>query len=439
MPLFPVCFRALSLPILALTALCAALTGCHAQPSPAAPAAAPASLPPALVTDHPEAWVWLQRYDGTMTRAEFEETLRLFDLKGTLLKQSTLDDDGLAVFPGPEKAGEPDVRISFAPPGQEKKGALLEFRPPATFRALPKPADKPLAGLRIAIDPGHIGGAWAQIEDRSIEYQGVGRLQEGDLNLITAAILTRELTALGATVFPTRTTPEPVTDARPENLLAEARETILKKHPGLTSISPSRLELMSHILFERKYEFLARGAKIRNEFPKADLTLVLYINATPSSGYGHLIGPNQNIFFVEGAYLPDEVADPDIRFRMLYKTFARVAPTEYDVAAAIARAFKKETGLPPVPYGDSPTTRLVHDDNFDVVARNLGASRQDDGPVVTTEPYFMNNRTSAKRFIAGDYEGEREFDGRSYKSIFREYAGCIVQGLLEAYGPATSP
>ena len=123
---------------------------------------------------------------------------------------------------------------------------------------------------------------------------------------------------------------------------------------------------------------------------------------------------------------------------MLYKAFARVAPTEYDVAAAIARAFKKETGLPPVPYGDSPTTRLVHDNNFDVVARNLGASRQDDGPVVTTEPYFMNNRTSAKRFIAGDYEGERDFDGRRYQSIFREYAGCIVQGLIEAYGPPGS-
>ncbi|SDU09458.1 N-acetylmuramoyl-L-alanine amidase [Verrucomicrobium sp. GAS474] len=406
------------------------LSGCKAQAS--------GPLPPAAVTDHPEAWAWLQRYDGTMTRAEFEETLPLFDPSRSLLKQSTLGDDALAVFATPEKTGEPDIRIAFAPVvGEKKKHA--DFRTPAEFRAGPKPSGRPLDGLRIAIDPGHIGGAWGQIEDRSIEYEGVGRLQEGDLNLITAAILTKELTALGAVVFPTRTTPEPVTDARPAGLLGEARETILKKHPEATFISPSRLELMSHILFERKYEFLSRAEKIRREFPKADVTLVLYINATPSSGSGHLIGPNQNIFFVEGAYMPDEVADPDIRFRMLYKTFARVAPVEYDVAAAIARAFKKATGLPPVPYGNSPTTRLVHEENYDVVARNLGASRQDDGPVITTEPYFMNNRLSAKRFVAGDYEGERTFEGKEYKSIFREYAGCVVDGLLEAYGPVAKP
>ncbi|HEY8966562.1 MAG TPA: hypothetical protein VIM58_08970, partial [Candidatus Methylacidiphilales bacterium] len=202
------------------------LTGCHAQETASAKADS-APLPPAVATENPGAWNWLQRYDGTLTRDEFDASLRLFDPHQALEKQSVADAQGIAVYPTPEKAGEPEFRLAFAPSPAERKPRPDTFRPPAAFRAIPKPEGKPLDGLRIAIDPGHIGGRWGQIEDRSIFYEGVGRLQEGDLNLITAAILTRELTALGATVFPTRTTPEPVTAARPETLLGEARETIL--------------------------------------------------------------------------------------------------------------------------------------------------------------------------------------------------------------------
>jgi N-acetylmuramoyl-L-alanine amidase len=60
------------------------------------------------------------------------------------------------------------------------------FRTPAEVRAVSHPLDKPLNGLRVAIDPGHIGGPWAQMEERSTRYHGSAPVQEGDLNLITA-------------------------------------------------------------------------------------------------------------------------------------------------------------------------------------------------------------------------------------------------------------
>ena len=69
-----------------------------------------------------------------------------------------------------------------------------------------------------------------------------------------------------------------------------------------------------------------------------------------------------------------------------------------------------------------------------VVARNLAANREYDGPVVCTEPYFMNNHIVYQRLLAGDYDGTRDFDGKPYASIFREYADCVAQGLVKAYG-----
>ena len=380
------------------------------------------------VVDTPNPWFPLARYDQTMTRAEFEEAVRLYDPFHGLPPYMEIDDAGVTLYPSPTDHRVPQFHISFAPEAATAKAAPLLYRTPEQFRALRRPETKPLAGFRIAIDPGHIGGEWGQVEDRSIYYFGIGRIQEGDMNLITAGILKQRLTDLGAEVFLTRHEAEPVTSVRPEQLREEAIETMIQMRPELTGLSParqrqiiegmpSRIELMTHLLFERKYEFLARASKIRQEF-NPDLTVVLYINATPSSGRGHLVGVNQNIFFVDGAFSATEVAFDDERERLFYKVLDRVSPVE---------------------YGDSPTTRLIDPDNFYVVARNLGANRQYDGPVVTTEPFFMNNRTTAERLAAGDYEGERLFDGHSYPSIFREYADCVVQGLLESYGGVQPP
>ncbi|MDE1171089.1 MAG: N-acetylmuramoyl-L-alanine amidase [Verrucomicrobium sp.] len=400
-----------------------------------------ADVPVTQAGGSPNPWFWMARYDGALTRSQFEASLRLFDPGRALVPLLKIDDQGFTLYPSGAERRVEQFHLAFATAGKEK--APWRYRTPAQFRAAPKPEGKPLQGLRIAIDPGHIGGDWGQVEDRSTLYPGVGRIQEGDMNLITARLLEKRLTALGATVFPTRRDTDPVTDLRPADLREEALAALLDWKPRWKVIPPSQrervlrghIEEMSHLLFERKYEFLARGAKIRRSF-QPDVTLVLYINATPSSGRCRLVSDNRNIFFVEGAYTPQEALDPDEQLRLFYKVLDRVTPVEYEVAASIARAFTAATRLKPVEYGNTATTRLVDPGNYYVVARNLGANRQYDGPVVTTEPYFMNNATVARRLVAGDYEGERLFRGRFYPSIFREYADCVVAGLLDAYGPA---
>ena len=396
---------------------------------------------PRLPTPNP--WFSLDLYQGTITRQQFEQKLHaVYDPFSAFKPYLDITDSRVVIYPSAKERQCPQFVLQFAPPDQPH-APMRWFRTPAEVRAESHSLDKPLNGLRVAIDPGHIGGPWAQMEERSTRYNGSAPVQEGDLNLITGRILKQELTNLGATVFSVRNSTEPVTPYRPNDFMEEAREMLVahSEHAtNLRALPPENLNLLfgprvmdlAEFLFYRCSEIKERGNRIRNNFVP-DITVTLYIDATPGSGHGRLTSANDNIFFVHGSYTKTEMADPEMQRRCVYKMVEGSADIETEVAADIADVFTKKTGLGPVKYGDSSTTRQVIPGNLYVVARNLAANREYDGPVVCTEPYFMNNHTVYQRLLAGDYEGVKTFDGKSYGSIFREYADCVAQGLVKAY------
>lgn len=395
----------------------------------------------------PNPWFPLDLYQGTITRQQFEVKLHtLYDPFGVFPAYLDVNDSRVVIYPSPKDRNVPQFTLEFAPPGQPQT-PMRWFRTPAEFRAETHPLDKPLNGLRIAIDPGHIGGPWAQMEERSTRYRGSAPVQEGDLNLITGRLLKQELTNMGASVFVVRDSTEPVTPYRPEDMLPEARELLLEhsaKSTSLRALPTDKLNLLfghrvmdlAEFLFYRCSEIKERGNRIRNHFVP-DITVTLYIDATPGSGRGHITSGNANIFFVGGSYTRTEMADPEMQRRCVYKMVEGGSDIEAEVASDIANVFTQRTGLGPVKYGDSATTRAVIPGNSYVVARNLAANREYDGPVVCTEPYFMNNKEVYQRLLAGDYEGQKTFDGKPYSSIFREYADCVAQGLVKAYSGPT--
>jgi len=48
----------------------------------------------------------------------------------------------------------------------------------------------------------------------------------------------------------------------------------------------------------------------------------------------------------------------------------------------------------------------------------------------------MNSKDVFARIQAGDYEGTRNVNGIERKSIFREYADSVVDGLVDYYSKA---
>ncbi|MBV8378050.1 MAG: N-acetylmuramoyl-L-alanine amidase [Verrucomicrobia bacterium] len=351
-----------------------------------------------------------------------------------------ITDSSVRVFAAPGRDELVEVRFASSP--QQAK------RPPVTFRTVSeisrRSAFKPLAGLRLVIEPADIGGKWGGWDDRSTFYRGYGRIQEGDLNLTVAKLLQQNLRQLGAKVFLTRSSAEPVATYDPHRLDEETREILARQiytmPPAFyerTRNVPKNSErwfaIAKEVLFAKVIEQRSRAAKVRRYF-KPDLTIVLQHDASPESARGGLVAFNRNIFFVSGAYQARELkTDPHQRLRLLSKLFENVTPTETAVAVRIAARFRAVTGDPPVRYGNSANTRTVPGGNAYVVARNLAFNREHDGPVVVTEPYFMNEPVTLQRLVAGDYRGTRIVAGRPRESIFREYANNVTAGLADAY------
>ena len=311
----------------------------------------------------------------------------------------------------------------FATP--EKTNALFTWRFGST--GVPHPQ----AIHRIVLDPGHIGGEWARMEERWFVH-GKGRpVQEAVLNLMVACRLRDQLTAAGYEVSLTKNSFVPVTDKRPEDFRAEALRSVpepafgseLERDAFLRDLMRKRMEQ----LFYRNAEIAAR-AKLVNETYRPDLTLCLHFNAVEWNEHHDLVDDNRLVVFVHGDYLPDEVADDAQKLRLFYKLLSRSLAVELPVAEALANALAQATKLPAVEYGAGGAAVHVGTNAY-VYARNLAANRLVDSPVVFLEPYYMNNRIVYQRIQLGDYDGEQIVDGQSYRSIFREYADAVFAGL----------
>jgi hypothetical protein len=168
-----------------------------------------------------------------------------------------------------------------------------------------------------------------------------------------------------------------------------------------------------------------------------DLVLCLHLNA---EGWGDpnaptLIDTNHLHLLVNGSYLKDELEFDDERFEMIRRLLSRAYDEELPLADTIADAMARETKLPPYEYPTANSTTKVGTSGY-VYARNLLATRLYRCPVVYCEPYVMNSSDVFARIQAGDYEGTRSVNGIERKSIFREYADSVADGLVEYYRKA---
>jgi len=360
-------------------------------------------------------WSSLDRYQQSISRAEFETLLsHVYCPSGALTNYLNFSTNSVTVFSTTEKTNAFfTLRFASATPLNVKQAEFFK---------------------RIALDPGHIGGEWARMEERFFE-RGKGRpVQEAVLNLTVARLLKTRLESAGAQVFLTKNALDPVTEKRPENFRAQAEQEItaltrfdtfppLEREAARADAVRKRAEL----LFYRSSEIAAR-ASLLNEKIKPDLTICLHFNAVEWDDCQSLVDDNRLVVFVHGNYLASELKDDDQKLRLFSKLLERSHPAELMVAEAIATAMASATKLPPVEYGPSSGSIRVGDNPY-VFARDLAANRLVDGPVVYLEPYYMNNRVVYQRIQLGDYEGTRDVNGVPMKSIFREYADAVADGL----------
>lgn len=390
---------------------------------PAKPAETPIISPALSVLGEKPDWSKLEVFQNTITRADFERLLTtVFTTGGTWKPFIEITDAAARIRTG----GEPEFfQLRFAAPGQ---AAPVPRHWKSTAELPPAPAGKPLDGLHIAIDPGHIGGDWAKIEERWLLVGDGPPIREGDMTLLVAKLLKPKLETLGARVTMVREKTEPLTPLRPSSLMDIAADTADAPE------SPDTLRKLAERLFYRTAEIRAR-AKLVNDIIKPDLVLCLHFNADPwgDSNKPTLVGRTHLHLLLNGAYTAEEVMLADQRFALLEKLLRRTHEEEALVGATVADIFAAKSGLPPFIYpADSPNAVPVNNHPY-LWARNLLANRLYDCPVIFMEPYVMNSNIDLPRMQAGDYDGLREINGAPRQSIYREYADALAKGLAKHY------
>ncbi len=387
-------------------------------------------------------WNHLLQYSGTISERRFRfllDTVYAYD--GAYNGWISLDE-GYALIRKCVGDDEGSLRFRFGEldqPGDAYIGKRSTPRYWRTRRELPELTPHlPLRDVRITLDPGHIGGAFAKMEERWFRIGEDPPIREGDLNLTVARILQCRLTSLGADVSMTRDAAQPVTRDTPESLELQARRILGGSTRGIRLDSDIEKTVekeedaeraLGEFLFYRVSEIRARAQRVNAEF-RPDLVLAIHFNAVawPDSANPSLVDENHLHLIVNGAYLPDEIARDDVRFEMFIKLLQETSEEEVAIAESIAGALAQATDLPPFVY-ERPGAKRVGDNPY-VWARNLLAGRLYRCPVVYLEAYVANSREVYPRLQAGDYPGYRTIDGKSRRSLFREYADGVMSGLL---------
>jgi hypothetical protein len=428
-----------------------------AAPAPVAPPPAPPTAPlaqedaPPLLTvpampskpllsplaTKPD-WSTLKAVANTMTRTEFQHaTASVYLDDSAQLPPWRIEGDSLIVETSP---GDLPLTIAFVREDALKNKPLRYWR---TVQELPplQRGDPPLKGLHIALDPGHIGGGYAQVEERWLSMNPGEAIMEGSLVLQVANLLKPRLEALGAVVTFVRDQEAPVTTDTPDSLRPVAKQVLLEA--GITDPPDSytnryderriiSVQWQAEKLFYRVSEIRARARRVNQEL-KPDLVLCLHLNA---EAWGDpekpaFVPQNHLHLLVNGCYSPAELRHEDIRHEMLQRLFSRVHEHEIPLADTVAGAMAQATALPAYVYTKN-TARRVSGSPY-VYARNLLANRTYQCPVLYFEPYVMNHEETYKRLLLGHYIGRTLMDGRLVSSPLEDYTRGVVRGLEEYY------
>jgi len=387
-------------------------------------------------------------YQETVSRNYVEEKIANYLQHDSELENFyKITDDAISVFASPED------KINKNPEYILRFGSKSNSKCPKKFTTNFN-SDKPLSGLKIAIDPGHLGGGMAIIEERFIDMAVTGekniRLQfdEGTLALFTAKIIKGYLSQIGANVLVTKEEPgqsvynlsftewcknefgincdsDWLSDANQEKILA--RFTQAQKNI-ISNAHENKILRLKQILFRGFYNNLdlkARAEKINAFNP--DLTVIIHYNA--HGGSNDIATANYNMTFIPGSFLKNELSNKVARYE-----FVRLLVTnDFEESLKLSECIVKnmQAVLFDVPLMNS----FLYSDatiiaQSGIYCRNLALTRLIHGPLCYGETLIQNNLDEAKRLAQKDFD----FNGTKLPPRIIEVARAYFQGICEYFG-----
>jgi len=350
-------------------------------------------------------------YQGKCTRAEIEERLGMFLQKdGAIGNYFSLSNDAFKLF---NSEGQVEYELKLTSEAAAKQIAKRQS----------------LIGVKVAIDPGHLGGAYATLEDRfidiplSLERANPIRFDEGTLCFLTAVYLKLLLEKEGAIVMLTR-------DRIGSGVYEDDFFDWLKKNTQLWMGEGGSLKK----IFGKYYNPLdlrARAKKI-NEFAP-DLTVVIHYNATEIEGNvpsNHNVSPlNYNMVFVPGAFCHNELIDRDSRYEFLRLLVSNDLHCSLSLSKAVLDKLGEHLQVPPISKHDGANylNRVGMKVHEGIYARNLALTRLIHGPVCYGETLIQNNIDECVKLAKNDFV----IGGQQCSSRIKQVAEGYFEGIKE--------
>src|SRR5881409_4375713 len=170
-------------------------------------------------------WSVLEHYQETITRDEFAHLINdVYCTHGFAPDLIAINETTARVLMN--RGSQKFFTLRFVDNSAGRKSVPRLWRPATSLP--PARAHKPLFGLRIALDPGHLGGKWAKMEERWFQVDDNMAVEEGELTWRVGKFLAPKLRALGADVSFVRRHDRPTTPLRSDDFRELAKQILAK-------------------------------------------------------------------------------------------------------------------------------------------------------------------------------------------------------------------
>jgi N-acetylmuramoyl-L-alanine amidase len=316
---------------------------------------------------------------------------------------------------------------------------------------------KTLKGLRIALDPGHMGTPfWDKKTGKFVHDLGGRTLSEGLLNFQICILLKLRLESLGALVMMTRESLEPVDSLGIRQLdlqkfaglefrlrslggwFAKFLEIPTLSDSGSNFSNNQRTHLllsedMRETYFINRADIFARAKKISSFRP--DLTLIIHLDAADSEGADPALlnqhVPDRTRGYIPGAYSETDFATGAQRAEFLAEY---LQPERLEASRAVTReivnSISNQLKIPLEQFDGTGTVKL----DPGVFARNLELTRMvTEGSVSYLECLMYGSESEFQPLLAQDYSMKIGNDVYTYSQRLKDLSEAIITGLLSYY------
>jgi N-acetylmuramoyl-L-alanine amidase len=397
----------------------------------------------------------LVNFENLQTNDGLKSLLPYFDPKNGLSKFTQLTSSELNAYQDVSGFQTKDFTASLR--------ADSDTAPPSTLiarlrAAQNNPDDLPLQGLRIALDPGHMGtDNWDLLTGKWVRDAATGRkVSEGVINLQTALLLEAQLTKLGAQVMVTRHELAPVTtqdyasfDVHAWGLRLFREHSLYTWFQGLLAQAPVGNALFNAFSASKDFQALLAEKNRATYFNDSDLqarvdviaafqpdiTMMIHYDTSAPAADPHGTDPGPaghrdgTKVYVPGAFDPSEMASREDRVE-LAEMMLDDAPWKASRSFAHEVVTTMSANLKlPLEHGSPGMTTTVEPGVF---TRNLYLLKKyRNSAVAYVECLFYNDRGEFNTFANGNHPMMIGGENRPYSDRQQQVADSLRQAIVQ--------